>query len=304
MRSCRITGAALIWYNIFTGILLIAWGSFQEEIQFRQNDGRVSSGSLRRRLRARHKTETLTYRQRLQENPEEPVLYFLRESKAGHCELFASATVLLLRQCGIPARYVTGFICVEKHPSNSYYVSRLGHAHAWVEAFDRQQKKWIQLDSTPPDGLRNFDNSWDKMESLTDRLQQLFDQLLADVHRGLMASAVLSLLKLLWLLLWNPIGIALLLLTGFAYLRYRRKRRPSELLQLSDQQKLLAKSYKALAKQWEKRLGLEKSHSRTGRELLALAKHNTSVTPQEIASLEAEIDTYEKKRFRPRNEQK
>ncbi|MFA6928987.1 MAG: transglutaminase-like domain-containing protein [Lentisphaeria bacterium] len=279
-------------------------GSFQETIQFRQNDGRASAGSLRRHLRARSKAETLTYRRRLQENPEEPVLYFLQKSQAGHCELFASAAVLLLRQCGIPARYVTGFLCMEKHPSNSYYVSRLGHAHAWVEAFDRQQKKWIQLDPTPPDGLRNFENSWGRMESLTDRLRQIFDQLLADVHRGLMASAVLALLKLLWLLLWNPIGIALLLLTSFAYLRYRSKRRPTELVQLSNQQKQLAKSYKALAKHWGKRLGLEKSHSRTGRELLALAKLNTSVTPQELASLEAEIDAYEKNRFDPENEQK
>ncbi len=43
-------------------------------------------------------------------NPQQPWLsYFLLTSHCGHCEYFATATVLLLREAGIPARYVTGY---------------------------------------------------------------------------------------------------------------------------------------------------------------------------------------------------
>jgi hypothetical protein len=41
---------------------------------------------------------------------------FLRRSRAGHCEYFATATVLLLRAAGIPARYATGYSVQEWSP--------------------------------------------------------------------------------------------------------------------------------------------------------------------------------------------
>ena len=34
---------------------------------------------------------------------------FLEKTRAGHCEYFATATTLILRECGIPARYCIGF---------------------------------------------------------------------------------------------------------------------------------------------------------------------------------------------------
>src|SRR5208282_1491794 len=34
---------------------------------------------------------------------------FLLHSRSGHCEYFATATVLLLRELGIPARYAVGY---------------------------------------------------------------------------------------------------------------------------------------------------------------------------------------------------
>ena len=36
---------------------------------------------------------------------------FLLKSKSGHCEYFATSTVLLLRAAGIPARYTVGYLC-------------------------------------------------------------------------------------------------------------------------------------------------------------------------------------------------
>ena len=39
--------------------------------------------------------------------------HFLFERKAGHCEYFASAMVILLRSAGVPTRLVNGFVGVE-----------------------------------------------------------------------------------------------------------------------------------------------------------------------------------------------
>ena len=60
-------------------------------------------------------------------NDIDPIINFLTNSKQGHCELFASAMTLLLRRKGIPARYVTGFVCVDQHPSKRYFATRVGN---------------------------------------------------------------------------------------------------------------------------------------------------------------------------------
>lgn len=80
----------------------------------------------------------------------DPVLYFLSESKKGHCELFASAFVLLARACRIPARYTTGFAVHEDSAFGSYMTGRYSDAHAWAEAYTPEDG-WQTVDPTPPD---------------------------------------------------------------------------------------------------------------------------------------------------------
>lgn len=76
-----------------------------------------------------------------------PLSRFLLETRAGHCEYFATATVLLLRQLGIPARYATGYAVHEK--SGSGYVVRLSDAHAWTLVWDEAHKTWRDFETTP-----------------------------------------------------------------------------------------------------------------------------------------------------------
>jgi protein-glutamine gamma-glutamyltransferase len=76
-----------------------------------------------------------------------PLTHFLLDSRSGHCEYFATATVLLLRQLGIPARYAVGYAVHE--PSGSGYVVRERDAHAWCLAWDGQAKIWKDFDTTP-----------------------------------------------------------------------------------------------------------------------------------------------------------
>ena len=68
-------------------------------------------------------------------------------SRAGHCEYFATATVLLLREAGIPARYATGFSVQDFSRMENRSVVRERHAHAWVLAF--VNGAWRDLDTTP-----------------------------------------------------------------------------------------------------------------------------------------------------------
>ena len=75
--------------------------------------------------------------------------YFIRERPAAHCEFFGSAAVAILRANGIPARYVTGFGAMEKSTEEDYYVARNRDAHAWAEAYDRDQGKWVIVEATP-----------------------------------------------------------------------------------------------------------------------------------------------------------
>ena len=85
-----------------------------------------------------------------QENPinvKNALREFLTKTRTGHCEYFATATVLLLRAAGIPARYATGFSVQEYSNMEKAYVVRLRHAHAWARAYI--DGEWIDVDTTP-----------------------------------------------------------------------------------------------------------------------------------------------------------
>ncbi len=79
--------------------------------------------------------------------PASPLEEFLLRSRSGHCEYFATATVLLLRQAGIPARYATGYAVQEFSRLENRYVVRHRHAHAWALAY--VDGAWQALDTTP-----------------------------------------------------------------------------------------------------------------------------------------------------------
>lgn len=77
-----------------------------------------------------------------------PLANFLLVTRTGHCEYFASATTLLLRAAGVPARYATGFSVQEWSERDGAYLARERHAHAWVRAW--VDGAWRDLDTTPP----------------------------------------------------------------------------------------------------------------------------------------------------------
>jgi transglutaminase-like putative cysteine protease len=72
---------------------------------------------------------------------------FLLSSRAGHCEYFATATTLLLRAAGVPARYTVGFSVQEWSRLEQRYIVRARHAHAWALAW--VNGAWRDVDTTP-----------------------------------------------------------------------------------------------------------------------------------------------------------
>jgi transglutaminase-like putative cysteine protease len=72
---------------------------------------------------------------------------FLLDSRTGHCEYFATATTLLLRSLGVPARYVVGYSVQEFGPVDELYLVRKRHAHAWTQAY--VDGAWVVVDTTP-----------------------------------------------------------------------------------------------------------------------------------------------------------
>lgn len=96
---------------------------------------------------------------------------FLLGSRVGYCELFATATTLLLRKIGIPSRYVTGFGITEKSRLENKFIVRQRHAHAWSEAY--VDGRWIVVDTTPADWFNIDSLNRSRFEKVTD----LFDLL-------------------------------------------------------------------------------------------------------------------------------
>lgn len=72
---------------------------------------------------------------------------FLFDQRAGFCEHFSSAFVVLMRASGIPARVVTGYVGGYRNPLGDYWIVRRMDAHAWAEVW-LPQRGWVRVDPT------------------------------------------------------------------------------------------------------------------------------------------------------------
>lgn len=76
----------------------------------------------------------------------DPVIDFLERAEGGHCEVFASAYVLLARSLGIPARLVSGYYATEREEGRVR--AKRSDAHAWAEVY--VEGRYRTVDPTPP----------------------------------------------------------------------------------------------------------------------------------------------------------
>ncbi len=74
---------------------------------------------------------------------------FLFDERRGHCDFYATAAALLLREGGVPTRIAYGFVSQEVDPETGLVIIRDRHAHAWTELYLKDYG-WTLCDFTPP----------------------------------------------------------------------------------------------------------------------------------------------------------
>jgi hypothetical protein len=136
---------------------------------------------------------------------------FLLRTRAGHCEYFATATVLLLRAGGVPARYATGFSVQEFSRLENAYIARARHAHSWARAY--VSGRWVDVDTTPSTWRAIEDQGaawWSPVADLWSWLRFR----LARFGAGALGGERMAVIGA---------AIAVLLAAGFGWLLYRRR---------------------------------------------------------------------------------
>lgn len=97
--------------------------------------------------------ENTSYSLELPELPKgsDPVEYFLGTSRQGYCMHYASASVMILRKLGVPARYVSGYVVGNYWQDGTTMkfeaVVKDSDAHAWVEIY-LEGFGWIPVEVT------------------------------------------------------------------------------------------------------------------------------------------------------------
>ncbi|HEY3346464.1 MAG TPA: DUF3488 and transglutaminase-like domain-containing protein [Nitrospirota bacterium] len=180
-----------------------------------------------------------------------PIDDFLFKSKEGYCEHFATATALMLRASGVPARLVSGFAGGEWNNYGKFLLIRQKDAHTWVEAF-LPRYGWVEFDPTPasaPSGtaeaiaslrrmLEYLSFQWDRRVvffSLWDQFKMLHDLKSATARArqelGNFGSGLDGRLNMPGTANWKPLaaglGFAAALLLAYRLTRVRAVRRSS-----------------------------------------------------------------------------
>ena len=124
---------------------------------------------------------------------------FLFGTRSGFCEQISTATVVMLRSLGIPAREAVGYVPGPYNPITDLYDIQAKDAHAWVQV-------WF-----PGYGWQNFDPT----ASVP----------LANPAPGSVLAHSFG--RFLGRLPWIPICVAVLVVTTVAWVRRRRSRRPA-----------------------------------------------------------------------------
>ncbi|HEU4772214.1 MAG TPA: transglutaminase domain-containing protein, partial [Candidatus Udaeobacter sp.] len=73
--------------------------------------------------------------------------YFLFELRRGYCDYYATAMVVLARENGLPARFVSGYASGSYDAPNARYVVRELNAHSWAEVYF-PEIGWIEFEPT------------------------------------------------------------------------------------------------------------------------------------------------------------
>ncbi|MFK7850160.1 MAG: transglutaminase family protein [Akkermansiaceae bacterium] len=82
----------------------------------------------------------------------DPLENFLFYEKRGHCEFFATAAALMIRELGFESRVAYGWAGGQYFEGNNSFVFRAREAHSWVE-IHIEDYGWVLIEPTPPTAL-------------------------------------------------------------------------------------------------------------------------------------------------------
>jgi hypothetical protein len=156
------------------------------------------------------------WRLRRGENLLSPLGRFLLRTRSGHCEYFATATVLLLRELGIPARYTVGYYVHEPAGSRNYVV-RQSDAHAWCRVWNARAQTWEDFDTTPSSWIGVEHERRSAFQFLSDAWSRVFFEF-SKFRWGQS--------NLRQILLWTIVPILILLLYQIIFRSKRRRAAP------------------------------------------------------------------------------
>lgn len=146
----------------------------------------------------------------------DPVADFLFVRRRGHCELFASAMVLLLRAAGVPARAVGGYYGGVRTAGGTYAV-RAGDAHAWAEVY-LDGLGFVPFDPTPASERgSSADGPWARILLLWDSIDARWRSAVVDydlLAQGRLLQGAASALRSVGARLSGRAGAALRLRQG------------------------------------------------------------------------------------------
>lgn len=92
---------------------------------------------------------TIAYKEDVEPPPadRDAIDYLLFDSRAGYCNYYASAMVVMARSVGVPARLAVGYIGGELDSESGRYEVRERNSHAWVEVYFPRYG-WVEFEPT------------------------------------------------------------------------------------------------------------------------------------------------------------
>lgn len=206
--------------------------------------------------------------------------HYLFTSKRGACDLAATATAVMCRSVGIPARVAVGYVLDEQLPSGDGFMVRQAHAHMWVEAFFANVG-WVPFDPAPP--LASIREN--PMTVAWYRLQSLFSKIGGGgLDALLVVVVVLTTLAMAGYAGWSWLRVHVV---G----RARRRR-----ILTSTPEGRVALSYDR-ALQALRRRGWNRAPWMTPREFLEMLRSEWTEAPEALRSLEELTRLYEQSQY-------
>ncbi len=208
---------------------------------------------------------------------QDAVDHFLFETDVGFCEQFASATAIMLRSVGIPARVIGGYTPGTRNPLTGYYEVKNSDAHAWVEVwFD--PVGWYEFDPTfaiPP--ARSDVAELVPLVKLVRFLAEKLAALIPDGSGG-RAVRVFGAVTVAAFLVWAMIVVVR---------RWRRRRAPPITIRREMPAGPIARAFFRLEEALELR-GSGRAPAETARELMDRATPPSPPTSKALAAFERE----------------